>query len=48
MHVTMFTAMMVMSAAAWMYSIAVTLLRVRCLILERERRTQWVRDEAQA
>ena len=30
----MLTGMLVMALAFWMYSIAVTLLRVRCLILE--------------
>ncbi len=48
MHVTMFTAMLVMSAAAWMYAIAVTLVRVRSIILERERRAQWVREAVKA
>jgi heme exporter protein C len=44
MHVTMLTGMLVMSAAAWMYAAGVTLVRVRAIILERERRAQWVRD----
>jgi len=48
MHVTMFTAMLVMTAAAWMYAIAVTLVRVRSIILERERRAQWVREAVKA
>src|SRR5437762_75798 len=34
MAATMLTGMLVMALAFWMYSIAVTLLRVRCLILE--------------
>jgi len=36
MAATMFAGMIVMAAAFWMYSIAVTLVRVRCIILERE------------
>ncbi len=36
MAATMFAGMIVMAAAFWMYSIAVTLWRVRCIILERE------------
>jgi heme exporter protein C len=32
-----------MSLALWMYVIAVTLARVRCIILERERHADWVR-----
>ena len=44
MHVAMLTAMVVMTLACWMYAIGATLVRVRAIILERERRTQWVRD----
>ena len=40
---TMLTGMMLMSLAAWMYSIAAALHRVRSIILERERHTRWVR-----
>ena len=36
MAATMFTGMMVMAFAFWMYSIAAALMRVRCIILERE------------
>ena len=36
MAATMLTGMLVMALAFWMYSIAVTLLRVRCLILENQ------------
>ena len=48
MHVTMLTGMLVMSAAAWMYAIGATLVRVRSVILERERRAQWVRNLPEA
>ena len=44
MHVTMLTAMLLMTFAAWMYSIAAILWRARTIILERERRTRWVRE----
>lgn len=44
MHVSMFTAMMLMTFACWMYAIGVSLVRVRSIIVERERRTRWVRD----
>jgi heme exporter protein C len=40
---TMLWAMLVMALAFWMYSIAVALARVRNIILERERQTEWVR-----
>ncbi len=41
---TMFAGMLIMAAACWMYSIAVSLVRVRQLILERECRSAWVTD----
>jgi heme exporter protein C len=37
MAATMLTGMLLMTAAAWMYSIAVAMMRVRCLIAEEER-----------
>jgi len=37
MAVTMLTGMLLMALAFWMYSIAVALTRVRCMILEEER-----------
>jgi heme exporter protein C len=43
MHVTMFRAMLLMTFSFWMYAIGATLVRARAIILERERRTQWVR-----
>ena len=43
MATTMLTAMLLMALAFWMYSIAVALARVRNIILERERQTEWGR-----
>jgi len=43
---TMLLAMLVMAIAAWLYTIAVALKRVRCEILERERHTSWVAELA--
>jgi heme exporter protein C len=43
MAATMLTGMLVMALAAWMYSIAATLARLRRIILERERDAEWVR-----
>lgn len=40
----MLTALLVMVAAIWLYSIAVTLVRVRCIILERERQAPWAAE----
>ncbi|WP_157669800.1 heme ABC transporter permease CcmC [Chitinibacter sp. GC72] len=40
----MLAAMLLMSLAAWMYSIAMTLRRVRVLILQREASTRWVQE----
>lgn len=48
MAVIMLLAMLVMALACWMYSIAVSLCRVRAIILERERHTLWVRDIKEA
>ena len=44
MAATMLQGMMIMTFAAWAYAIAVTLVRVRRLILERERKTEWVNN----
>jgi heme exporter protein C len=43
MATTMLWGMLIMSLAIWMYTIAVALARVRCIILERERHADWVR-----
>ena len=44
MHIAMQQAMFTMLAAMWLYVIAVSLMRVRSIILERERNTQWVAE----
>lgn len=41
MATTMLTAMLIMTVGFWMYSFAVTLARVRCVILDRERQPMW-------
>jgi len=46
MATTMLWGMLVMALAYWMYSIAAVLYRARTIILERERRTDWVRELA--
>jgi heme exporter protein C len=43
MAATMLTGMLLMALAAWMYSIAVALARVRAIILAREQDAEWVR-----
>ena len=45
MAATMLIGMLIMALGFWMYSIAATLARVRCIILERERQTDWVAAE---
>ena len=40
----MLWAMLLMSLAFWMYSIAVALARARVIMLERERHTEWVKQ----
>lgn len=44
MAATMFAGMLLVAAAFWMYAIAAALLRVRAIILERERTAQWVSE----
>jgi len=41
MAMIMLAGMLVMAIAVWFYSIAVVLMRVRCIILERERGVAW-------
>jgi heme exporter protein C len=41
---TMLLGMLVMALAFWMYSIAAALMRVRCVIIERERHAEWVKE----
>jgi heme exporter protein C len=41
MAATMLTGMLVFALAFWMYSIGASLMRVRAIILERERNTEW-------
>lgn len=41
---TMLWGMLLVALACWMYSIAVAMMRVRSIILERERHTTWVAD----
>jgi heme exporter protein C len=45
---TMLLGMLLMALAAWMYSIAVSLARLRNIILERERDAEWVRMQRAA
>jgi heme exporter protein C len=42
----MLAAMFIMLAACWLYSIAVVLIRLRCIILEREQNAAWVAEGA--
>ncbi len=41
---TMLLAMLIMTLGFWAYSIAVAMVRVRAIILERERSSNWVQD----
>jgi heme exporter protein C len=43
---TMLAAMLVLTAACWVYSVAITLARVRCIILERENEAPWLAESA--
>ncbi len=44
MDSTMLTTMLIMTFACWAYAIAVSLYRVRTIILEREKDTRWVKE----
>jgi heme exporter protein C len=44
MEEVMLWTMLIMTLGFWAYSIAVALMRVRCIILERERDTTWVSE----
>ena len=46
MATSMLTGMLLMALAFWMYSIAVSLLRVRAIIREREREAAWLEESA--
>jgi heme exporter protein C len=48
MAATMLLGMLLMALATWMYSIAVSLARLRGIILERERDAEWVRMQRTA
>ncbi|MES2149433.1 MAG: heme ABC transporter permease CcmC [Pseudomonadota bacterium] len=43
MAMTMVLGMLLMAFAFWAYTIAITLLRARCIVLERERHSEWVK-----
>lgn len=45
---TMLAAMLILTAACWMYSIVVVLIRVRYIIREREREAPWLADAVTA
>jgi heme exporter protein C len=48
MQSTMLSAMLIMSLAAWAYTIAVSLSRARLLIAEREQHSQWLAQSQEA
>jgi heme exporter protein C len=44
MAATMLLGMLLMALAFWMYTVAVALMRLRCIMLERERNMDWVKE----
>lgn len=44
MAMTMLMGMLVMALAAWAYTFAVAFMRVRCIIIEREKHTDWMKQ----
>ena len=47
MAATMLWGMLLMALCLWMYSIAMALMRVRAIMLERESHTEWVKQLAE-
>jgi heme exporter protein C len=44
MAMTMLLGMLVLALAFWAYTIAVSLARLRCIVLERERHSDWLKE----
>ena len=44
MAMTMLLGMLIMALGFWAYTFAATFLRLRCIVLERERHTEWVKE----
>ena len=44
MALTMLAGMLIMMLGLWAYTFAVTFMRLRCIVLERERHTDWVKQ----
>ena len=44
MAMVMLLGMLIMALASWAYTVAVALARVRCIMLERERHADWVKE----
>ncbi|MGZ8321284.1 MAG: heme ABC transporter permease, partial [Telluria sp.] len=44
MAATMLAGMLLMAMSFWAYTVAITLRRARCIVLERERHADWVRS----
>jgi heme exporter protein C len=42
MAVTMLIGMLIMAFAAWFYAIAIALVRVQAIIVEREKKGHWI------
>jgi heme exporter protein C len=47
MAMTMLIGMLILALAFWAYTIAVSLMRLRCIVLERERHTDWGKNFAE-
>jgi heme exporter protein C len=42
----MLAAMLLLLAACWLYSVAAVLVRLRCIIVEREQNANWMAEGA--
>jgi heme exporter protein C len=46
MAAVMLTGMLLVTLGAWAYAFAAALTRLRCIILEREKRSAWLKEAA--
>jgi heme exporter protein C len=48
MAMTMVLGMLILALAFWAYTIAVSLMRLRCIVIERERHSEWIKKASQS
>jgi heme exporter protein C len=48
MAMTMLLGMLILALAFWAYTIAASLMRLRCIVMERERHSEWIKKASQS